>query len=80
MLHALILGFRQLADPAVQRLLLRCVLLTLATFLAGRGDLPADEAGPLDLTLDDFTSGVVAGAAETYQAVAPSLGTRRRRE
>ena len=32
MLHALILGFRQLADPAVQRLLLRCVLLTLATF------------------------------------------------
>ena len=34
MLHALILGFRQLADPAVQRLLLRCVLLTLATFLA----------------------------------------------
>jgi CysZ protein len=34
MLRALILGLRELADPAVQRLLLRCVLLTFATFLA----------------------------------------------
>ncbi|HEY7598692.1 MAG TPA: EI24 domain-containing protein, partial [Candidatus Limnocylindrales bacterium] len=34
MLHALVLGLRELTDPGVQRLLLRCVLLTLATFLA----------------------------------------------
>jgi hypothetical protein len=34
MIRALLLGFRQLFDPAVQRLLLRCVLLTLATFVA----------------------------------------------
>jgi uncharacterized protein involved in cysteine biosynthesis len=32
MIQALLLGLRQLTDPAVQRLLLRCVLLTLATF------------------------------------------------
>lgn len=41
MLHALILGFRQLADPAVQRLLLRCVLLTLATFVVLIGAVAA---------------------------------------
>lgn len=34
MIDALILGFRQLADPAAGRLMLRCVLLTLATFVA----------------------------------------------
>lgn len=34
MIRALILGFRELADPAVQRLLLRCVLLTLTTLVA----------------------------------------------
>lgn len=49
MLHALILGLRQLADPAVQRLLLRCVLLTLATFLALIGAVAALLFG-LDLT------------------------------
>src|ERR671911_2039159 len=32
MIRALLLALRQLADPAVQRLLVRCVLLTLATF------------------------------------------------
>jgi uncharacterized protein involved in cysteine biosynthesis len=34
MIKALALGLRQLFDPGVQRLLLRCVLLTLATFVA----------------------------------------------
>ena len=34
MVKALLLGLRQLADPAIQRLLLRCVLLTLATLIA----------------------------------------------
>jgi uncharacterized protein involved in cysteine biosynthesis len=34
MIKALLLGFRQLADPAIGRLLLRCVLLTLATVIA----------------------------------------------
>ena len=34
MVKALLLGLRQLADPAIQRLLLRCVLLTLATLVA----------------------------------------------
>jgi CysZ protein len=34
MINALIRGFRQLTDPAIQRLLLRCVLLTLATLVA----------------------------------------------
>jgi uncharacterized protein involved in cysteine biosynthesis len=34
MINALIRGFRQLADPAIQRLLVRCVLLTLATLVA----------------------------------------------
>ena len=50
---------------------------TLVTFLAGRGHLPADEIGPIDLIRDDFTSGVVSGAAEIYRAVAPTLGERR---
>jgi CysZ protein len=34
MINALIRGFRELATPAIQRLLLRCVLLTLATLVA----------------------------------------------
>jgi uncharacterized protein involved in cysteine biosynthesis len=34
MVRALLLGLRQLADPAIFRLLLRCVLLTLATLIA----------------------------------------------
>ena len=33
MIRALLLGLRGLTDPAVQRLLLRCVLLALATFV-----------------------------------------------
>jgi uncharacterized protein involved in cysteine biosynthesis len=33
MIRALLLGLRELTDPAVQRLLLRCVLLALATFV-----------------------------------------------
>jgi CysZ protein len=33
MIRALMLGLRELTDPGVQRLLLRCVLLALATFV-----------------------------------------------
>jgi CysZ protein len=33
MIRALLLGLRELTDPGVQRLLLRCVLLALATFV-----------------------------------------------
>ena len=39
--------------------------------------LASVETGPIDLVRDDFTSGVVSGAAEIYRAVAPSLGERR---
>ena len=48
MLHALILGFRQLADPSAQRLLVRCVLLAIATFvlLLDRGGDAARRARP----------------------------------
>lgn len=41
MIRALLLGLRQLADPSVQRLLLRCVLLALATFLVLIGAVAA---------------------------------------
>jgi uncharacterized protein involved in cysteine biosynthesis len=41
MIKALLLGFRQLTDPAVQRLLLRCVLLALATFVVLIGAVAA---------------------------------------
>lgn len=41
MIRALLLGLRGLTDPAVQRLLLRCVLLTLATFVALIGAVAA---------------------------------------
>src|SRR5262245_8361292 len=34
MIGALIRGFRELGEPAIQRLLLRCVLVTLATLAA----------------------------------------------
>ena len=49
MIRALLLGFRQLFDPAAQRLLLRCVLLTLATFVALIGAVSGLLFG-LDLT------------------------------
>ena len=41
MIKALLMGFRQLTDPAVQRLLMRCVLLALATFLVLIGAVAA---------------------------------------
>jgi uncharacterized protein involved in cysteine biosynthesis len=41
MIKALVLGLRQLTDPAVVRLLLRCVLLALATFAALIGAVAA---------------------------------------
>lgn len=46
---------------------------TLLEFLAGTGDLDAAETGPIDLRRDEFTAGVVAGAAQTYGEVAPRL-------
>ena len=49
MINALLRGFRQLADPAIRRLLLRCVLLTLATLIALIGGVAALLFG-LDLT------------------------------
>jgi uncharacterized protein involved in cysteine biosynthesis len=41
MIQALLLGLLQLTDPAVQRLLLRCSLLALATFIALIGAVAA---------------------------------------
>ena len=49
MIRALLIGLRQLADPAVQRLLVRCVLLTVATFVGLIGAVAALLFG-LDLT------------------------------
>jgi hypothetical protein len=50
---------------------------SLVVSLAAAGDLAADETGPVDLRRDDFTSGLVAGAAEIYRSVAVRLGERR---
>jgi CysZ protein len=49
MIRALLLGFRGLADPAIQRVLLRCVLSALLTLLALIGGVAALLFG-LDLT------------------------------
>jgi uncharacterized protein involved in cysteine biosynthesis len=61
MIRALLLGLRQLADPAVQRLLVRCVLLTLATFVALIGAVAALLFG-LDLTGVSWLDPVLATA------------------
>jgi hypothetical protein len=50
---------------------------SLVAFLAVAGDLADDEVGPIDLRRDDFTSGLVTGAAEVYREVALHLGERR---
>jgi hypothetical protein len=50
---------------------------SLVAFLAASGDLAADETGPIDLKRDEFTSGLVAGAAAVYREVAPRLDERR---
>lgn len=49
MLGALVLSFRQLDDPAIRRLLVRCLLLALATFAVLIGGV-AGLLGSLDLT------------------------------
>jgi CysZ protein len=61
MIKALLLGLRQLADPAVQRLLVRCVLLTLATFVVLIGAVAALLFG-LDLTGLSWLDPVLATA------------------
>lgn len=61
MIRALLLGLRQLADPAVHRLLLRCVLLTLATFVLLIGAVAALLFG-LDLTGLSWLDPVLATA------------------
>ena len=61
MIRALLLGFRQLFDPTVQRLLLRCVLLTLATFVALIGAVSGLLFG-LDLTGLSWLDPVLATA------------------
>ena len=61
MIRALSRGFRVLGDPAVQRLLLRCVLLTLATFVALIGAVAAVLFG-LDLTGVSWLDPVLATA------------------
>jgi CysZ protein len=61
MIRALLLALRQLGDPAVQRLLLRCVLLTLATFAVLIGSVAALLFG-LDLTGLSWLDPVLATA------------------
>lgn len=50
---------------------------SLVVFLAAAGDLAAGETGPIDLRHDDFTSGLVTGAAEIHRSVAVRLDERR---
>ena len=45
---------------------------SLIAFLAATAGFPPTENGPLDLTRDEFTTGLVAGAAEVYREVAPA--------
>jgi CysZ protein len=61
MIRALILGFRGLADPAVRRLLVRCVLLALITLLVLIGAVAALLFG-LDLTGVSWLDPVLATA------------------
>jgi uncharacterized protein involved in cysteine biosynthesis len=68
MIRALILAFRQLADPAIQRLLLRCLLLTLATLAALIGGVAALLFG-LDLTGLTWLDPVLATAGSALVLV-----------
>src|SRR5918994_1602167 len=68
MIRALLLALRQLADPAVQRLLLRCVLLTLATFVVLIGAVAALLFG-LDLTGLSWLDPVLATAGSVVVLV-----------
>jgi CysZ protein len=68
MIRALLLALRQLTDPAVQRLLLRCVLLTLATFVVLIGAVAALLFG-LDLTGLSWLDPVLATAGSAVALV-----------
>jgi CysZ protein len=68
MISALLLALRQLTDPAVQRLLLRCVLLTLATFVVLIGAVAALLFG-LDLTGLSWLDPVLATAGSAVALV-----------
>ena len=68
MISALLLALRQLTDPALQRLLLRCVLLTLATFVVLIGAVAALLFG-LDLTGLSWLDPVLATAGSAVALV-----------
>jgi hypothetical protein len=54
---------------------------SLITFLVGQGELREGETGRIDLDRDDFTEGIVAGAADVQRQAAPHLeGRLSRRE
>jgi hypothetical protein len=50
---------------------------SMVTFLARNGDFASNAMGPIDLNRDDFTGGLVAGAAELYREIAPRLREHR---
>ncbi len=50
---------------------------SLVAFLAATGVLRADEVGPIDLRRDDFTFGIVTGAAAVHQSVVDMVRQRR---
>ena len=68
MINALLRGLRQLADPAIQRLLVRCVLLALATLIALIGGVAALLFG-LDLTGLTWLDPVLATAGSALVLV-----------
>jgi len=68
MIKALLLGLRQLADPAIHRLLLRCVLLTLATLVALIAGVAALLFG-LDLTGFTWLDPILATAGSALALV-----------
>ena len=68
MIRALLLALRQLGDPAVQRLLLRCALLTVATFVVLIGAVAALLFG-LDLTGVGWLDPVLATAGSVVVLV-----------
>jgi uncharacterized protein involved in cysteine biosynthesis len=68
MIRALLLALRQLADPAVQRILLRCVLLALGTFVVLTGVVAALLFG-LDLTGLSWLDPVLATAGSAVVLV-----------
>jgi hypothetical protein len=50
---------------------------SMVTFLAHNGDVASNDIGPIDVDRDEFTAGLVAGAAELYREIAPRLRERR---